>query len=629
MAPPAWPPLPSAPIPPITPLTNVRRALKWFTFGLLGLIAMGAALAAHTWYAKPLSIDWFYTRVFLRFALDNPELLTQIRLLEPFGIHGHNAKLADGSVAHQNEEFARLKDDHATLHRYDSSGYTGQDRLSYEIFDYFVDASVRGEPWRFHDYPVNQLFGIQSELPNLMTQVQQVNDASDAEDYIARLGQFPRRLDQVIEGIGFRESKGVVPPRFVVEKVIDQINDFIGTGAARNPLTVSFKEKLDRIPPDKMDAARRAEFAARAASTVETSVIPAYGKLAAYFETLRPRATRNDGVWALPDGDRYYQYEIELNTTTTMTADEIHALGLSEVARITAEMERMLDAAGYTGGTVGERMHRLAQSPAQLYPDSDDGRAHILADYQAIIDEMSAGLDPYFATKPKAKVVVKGVPALAEKTAPAAYYIAPPLDGSRPGTFFANLYNVGKTPKFGMRTTAYHEAVPGHHLQASIAQELKGLPIFRSLVPFTAYSEGWALYAEQLAWEAGYEKDPLDNLGRLQAELFRSVRLVVDTGLHRKRWTREQAIDYMIATTGMSKGEVVVEIERYLVQPAQALAYKVGMMKILELRNRAKTALGSKFDLREFHDVVLRNGPMPLGILERVVDDYVAQRKGP
>jgi uncharacterized protein (DUF885 family) len=605
----------------------MKRTMKRVSVGFLAVIVVATALGAHTWYAKPLSIDWFYARTFLRFALDNPELLTQIRLLEPFGIHSHNAKLADGSLVHQNEAFARLKDDYATLHRYDASRYTGQDRLSYRIFDYFLGMAVRGEPWRFHDYPVNQLFGIQSELPNLMTQVQQVNDAADAEDYVARLGEFPRRFDQLIESMRFREARGVLPPRFVVDKVLDQVHAFIATGATGNPLVVTFKEKLDRIPPEKMDVAKRANFAARATHTVETSVIPAYAKLAAYIETLRPKATRNDGVWALPEGDRYYQYQIELNTTTTMTADEIHALGLSEVARITAQMDAILDSVGLVEGTVGERMHRLSQSPAQRYPDSDDGRARILADYQAIIDAMSDGLDPYFVTRPKAKVVAKRVPPIAEKTAPAAYYVAAPLDGSRPGTFYANLHDVGMTPKFSMHTTAYHEALPGHHLQISIAQELEGLPVFRKLVPFTAYSEGWALYAERLAWEAGYEKDPFDNLGRLQAELFRSVRLVVDTGLHRKRWTREQAIDYMTKTTGMGESEVVIEVERYLVQPGQALAYKVGMMKILELRQRARDALGSKFDLREFHDVVLRNGAIPLAILERVVDSYIVERR--
>ena len=604
----------------------VRRAVKWVGLGLVALIAAAAALAAHTWYAKPLSIDWFYTRVFLRFALDDPELLTEIRLLEPYGFHRHNARLTDASLAHQNEQFARLEEDYATFRRYDASAYRGQDRLSYEIFDYFVGTQVRGEPWRFHNFPVNPVYGIQSELPNLMTQMQQVADATDAEDYLARLDRFPRRIDQLIEGLEFRESKGILPPKFVVEKVIEQVHAFVANGPERNVLAVSFDEKLGRIP-ERMSAAQRQRFAARAARAVETSVIPAYAKLAAYFETLRPKATRNDGAWALPDGDRFYQYAVELHTTTTMSADEIHALGLADVARITAEMNRILAAAGYAEGSVGERMRRLAQSPAQLYPDDDEGRVRMLADYQAIIDEISAGLDPYFATKPKAKVVVKRVPAVAEKTAPAAYYMGPALDGSRPGIFYANLYTTARTPKFDMRTLAYHEAVPGHHLQGSIAQELDGLPIFRRLVPFTAYSEGWALYAERLAFEAGYEKDPLDNLGRLQMELFRSVRLVVDTGLHRKRWTREQAIDYMVATTGMSEEDVVVEVERYLVDPGQALAYKVGMMKILELRERAKTALGTRFDLREFHDVVLANGPMPLSILERVVDEYIARTK--
>ena len=604
----------------------MKRTLKWLGVLLLGFALLAGAVLAHTWYFKPVSIDWFYTRVFLRFALENPELLTQLRILEPIGIRAHNGKLTDASIAHENAVFARLKDDYATLHRYDTTGYTGQDRISYEIFDYYVGTQVRGKRWRYHNYPVNQLFGIQSELPNLMMQVQQVNDAKDAELYIARLGEFPHKLDQVIDGIKLRESKGIIPPKFVVEKVIEQIKGFLAPGAKGNTLTVGFKEKLDKIPAEKMDVATRAALLTRVEAAVSASVFPAYNALAAYFETLRAKATRNDGVWALPDGDRYYQYAIESNTTTTMTPDRIHTLGLSEVARVTAEMDRILKDAGYTEGTVAERMRKLATSPAQLYPDTDEGRAQILTDYETIINDVSAGLDPYFATKPKAKVVVKRVPPFAEKTAPSAYYNGPPLDGSRPGTFYANLHDVSQTPKYGMRTMAYHEAVPGHHLQVAIARELKDLPIFRSVVPFTAYAEGWALYAEQLAWEAGYEKNPLDNLGRLQAELFRSVRLVVDTGLHSKRWTREQAIDYMIINTGKPEAAVVTEIERYLVNPGQALAYKVGMIKILELRERAKTALGSKFDIREFHDEVVKNGAMPLAVLERIIDDYVARK---
>lgn len=425
----------------------MKRALKWSGLVLLGLLVLSGAVLAHTWYFKPILINWFYARSFLRFALDNPELLTQLRILEPAGIRSHNGRLADASIAHEDLLLARLNTDYATLHRYDASGYKGQDHISYEIFDYFVGMQVRGEPWRYHNHPINQLFGVQSELPNLMTQVQQVNDATDAEHYIARLAAFPHKLEQVIETVRLRESKGVIPPRFAVDKVLEQIKVFLAPEAKGNTLTVSFKEKLDKIPVDKMDEATRSALLARVEQAVAASVIPAYNTLAAYVESLRSKATRNDGVWALPQGDQYYRYAIESNTTTTMAPDQIHALGLSEVARIGAEMDRILNAAGYTEGTVAERMRKLAKSPAQLYPDTDEGRAQILRDYEAIINEMTAGLDPYFGTKPKAGVVVKRVPPFKEKTAPGAYYYPPPLDGSRPGTFFANLRDVGETPK--------------------------------------------------------------------------------------------------------------------------------------------------------------------------------------
>lgn len=609
----------------------MKRLLKWAGITLLVLLATIAALGLHTWYAKPLSIGWFYNRVFLQVALDNPELLTQLRMLEPIGIRGHNAKLGDRSLAHDDEVQAKFANDLATLKSYDADGRMskaeGQERLSYEILLHFLQNIVDGTPWRFHNYPINQLFGVQSELPNLLAQIQQVNDATDAEHYIARIGEIPRALDQVIEGVKYREGKNIIPPKFVVEKVSDQIKAFIETAPAANPIAVGFAEKLAKIPADKMDAATRTALQQRVENGVVEQVIPAYKKLLAYIESLRGKATRNDGVWALPDGDKYYQYAIRTHTTTTLTAEQIHQTGLAEVARIGAEMDAILAAAGYTQKTRAERIHALSKSPAQLYANDDSGRTQILKDYQTIIDEVTAGLDPAFATKPRAKVEVKRVPVFTEKTAPGAYYNAPPLDGSRPGVFFANLRDMAEQPKFSMRTLAYHEAVPGHHLQISIARELKGLPLFRTVIPFTAYSEGWALYAEQLAWEMGYEKDPMDNLGRLRDEMFRAVRLVVDTGMHSKRWTREQAIDYMVANTGMAEAAVVTEIERYLVMPGQALAYKTGMLKILELRERAKTALGTKFDIREFHDEVLKNGAMPLAVLERVIDAYIARKK--
>ena len=605
----------------------MKRVFKWLGVALLSLILLAAALATHTWTGKPLAINWFYTRIFAQFALDNPELLTSLRMLEPMGIRGHNGKLADSSPAETERSAARLKTDYATLKDYDSSGFTGQDRLSYEILDYFVGTQVRGEAWRYHNFPVNQLFGIQSQLPNLMTQTQQVNDATDAEHYLARLALFPRKMDQVIESMQLRESRKIIPPKFVVEKVGEQLQAFLAISAANNALTIALKEKLAKIPAEKMDQMTRDSLLKRAEESVSANVIPAYRKLAAYVETLRPKALRNDGAWSLPEGDKFYQYQVEAMTTTRMKAEDLHQLGLTEVARIGAEMDKILDDEGYKQPTRAERLAALSKAPTQVFSNDDAGRAEVLKGYTAIIDEVSAGLDPLFGIKPKAKVIVQRVPAMSEKTSAFAYYNGPAFDGSKPGVFYVSLRKVDEIAKFSMRTLAYHEAVPGHHLQIAIAQELKGLPIFRSVIPFTAYSEGWALYAERLAWEAGYEKNPLDNLGRLQAEIFRAVRLVVDTGIHAKRWTREQAIDYMLANTGMAELEVIAEIERYFVMPGQALAYKVGMLKILELREKAKQSLGPKFDIREFHDTVLKNGAMPLDVLERVINEYITANK--
>ena len=480
----------------------MKRVVKWLGLPLLALVLVVAALGAHTLYAKPLSINWFYSRVFLQFALESPELLTQLGLVEQFGVRGHNAKLDDRSQAHEDAQFEKLKSNFATLDAYNTDGKmadaTGQDRISFEILHHYLGTQVKGEPWRMHNHPVNQLFGVQSELPNMMTQVQRVNDKPDAENYIARLGEFPRAMDQVIESVKLREAKNIIPPKFTVEKVIDQLKDFMAPGAAGNAIAVAFKEKLDKIPADKMDAATRTDLQARVEQAVEKSVLVSYKKLAAHMETLRSKATRNDGVWALPDGDKFYQYKVEEQTTTNMKADALHDIGLAEVARIGAGMDTILTATGYTTGTRAQRMQAMAKSPSQLYPNTDEGRTQVLKDYQAIIDEITQGLDPYFITKPQAKVEVRRIPTFTERSAPGAYYNPPALDGSRPGIFFANLRNLAEQPKFSMRTLAYHEAVPGHHMQIAIAQELKGLPIFRTVLPFTAYAEGWALYAEQL-----------------------------------------------------------------------------------------------------------------------------------
>ena len=382
---------------------------------------------------------------------------------------------------------------------------------------------------------------------------------------------------------------------------------------------------------DKLEASlfqEKDSYKKQVEKEIETTVFGAYRNLIQYFEHSKSKATTDDGVWKLPNGDAYYRYQLKQMTTTDLEPEEVHQIGLSEVERITSEMQKILLAEGYaeTTKTNGEIIQELNKEERFLYQNNDAGRQEVIDGYMAILDEINNGLDNAFDIRPKASMEVKRVPEFKQEGAAGAYYEQPPMDGSRGGVFYANLRDVTETVKFGMKTLAYHEGVPGHHFQIAIQGELENVPIFRKFPLFTAYTEGWALYAEQLAWELGfYENDPFGNLGRLQAEMFRAVRLVVDTGIHYKKWTREEAIEYMITNTGMTTGEVVTEIERYIVMPAQACAYKIGMMKILELREKAKSKLGNQFELKEFHNVVLKNGAVPLDVLEEIIESYVSE----
>jgi uncharacterized protein (DUF885 family) len=425
-----------------------------------------------------------------------------------------------------------------------------------------------------------------------------------------------------------REEKQILPPRFVVEEVLKEMIDFVGKPASENILATSFKSRATKI--DKLTEQQRADFQARVETAVAGKVYPAYQKLIDYFRELLPKTTTDDGVWKLPDGDNYYAYRLRENTTTKLKPDEVHELGLQEVARIEGEMRAILDANGFAGQPIGQTMDKLGKDPRFLFSNDDKGRADALAQYRQLITQAAdRSSKELFLTVPRAKIEVRRIPEFKETTAPGAYYDAPAMDGSRPGIFFANLRDMNEVPKWSMPTLAYHEGVPGHHWQISTAEELKGLPQFRKVLPFTAYIEGWALYCEWLAKQVGwYDRDPFGDLGRLRDELFRAVRLVVDTGIHAKRWTREQAIAYMRDKTGIGEKEVRSEIERYIVMPGQACAYKVGMLKIQELRARAEKELGEKFDQREFHDAVLKNGALPLEILEEQVNKYIRQKKG-
>jgi uncharacterized protein (DUF885 family) len=603
----------------------LKKILFWTLGTLLFVILLAAGFVAYNLNFRPLTIDLFFNRALYEMVKDSPQTLSSLHLLENFGIKGHQSQLDDASTEKTDQMFDKVREFREMLLSYQDDDLSDERQLSKEIMLYLMDSALEMEPYRFHNYPVNQLFGEQSSFPSFMDGQHQINEAEDAYDYVSRLHAVKTKFAQIEQGLKLREQNGIIPPRFVIERVLDEMRNFVNQPVENNILYTSLAEKMAKA---NIDSKTQQDVLTAAKLAITDSVHPAYERFIRYFESLGDKATDDAGFWKLPDGDKAYRVALRLFTTTNYTADEIHNLGLSEVERLQGEMLSILEQQGYDvslGFT--SAMKQVSEDPKFYYPDTDQGREQILKDYQEIIDEINRGIDSAFNIRPKMGVEVKRIPEFKEKTSPGAYYEPPALDGSRPGAFYANLYDIKATPKYSMRTLAYHEAIPGHHFQIAIQQELEDIPMFRKFAPFTAYVEGWALYAEYLAWEMGFQSNPMDNLGRLQAELFRAVRLVVDTGIHAKRWTREQAIDYMLKNTGMAESDVIAEIERYIVMPGQATAYKVGMLKILELREKAKTELGDQFDLAEFHDVILKNGALPLDILERLVNQYIKDKK--
>ena len=602
----------------------LKKLLKYGAILMVIVVVSVGAFLAHTWYFKPLTIDLFFARTFLQMGLESPEMLSSLRVLEPLGIKGHNSELDDASLESGDRMMAKMRDAHQVLQSYRDEDLDAADLMSKRVAMSMLDLMVNeGMAFRYHNYPVNQLFGVQNGFPSFMESTHQVESVRDAEDYVERLSKVGQKFDQVLVGLEHREALGILPPQFVITKVIEEMQAFVSTPPEEGILMVALQDKMEQAQLPE-EARQRVADAAR--EQITNTVYPAYGRLIGYFEQLDEKVSENFGVWALPDGDDLYALAIKLYTTTDYTAEYIHAFGQSEVDRIQSEILDILAGEGWdvsAGFTAA--ITDMSESPQFYYSDTDEGREAILADYKAIIEEINARMEPVFDVLANSEVDVRRIPEFKEKTAPGAYYERPAFDGSRPGVFYANLYDIKATPRYSMRTLAYHEAVPGHHFQIAIQQQQDDLPFFRRLIPFTAYTEGWALYAERVAWEMGLQDDPYDNIGRLQAELFRAVRLVVDTGIHAKRWTREQAIDYMITHTGMAESDVVAEIERYFVMPGQALAYKVGMTKILELRDLAQASLGERFDIRQFHRVILTNGALPLNLLEEVVRAYIAE----
>ena len=538
-------------------------------------------------------------------------------------------KWDDPSPAHALEDheiaLANLEEMHKT---FDYDALDPATQLSWRLYDY--NGAREKASWRFHDYGYifNQMFGAQSTIPAFLINQHQIKTLDHAKAYISRLNGVRDYLGGLTANSKARFEKHINPPKFVYDRVLDASRNVI-KGApyddgADSPLLADFKGKIAKL---ELDEATRADLITQAKAALITSVGPAYADLITEMERQKVLASDDDGAWKLPDGAAFYQDRLVAMTTIDMGAGEIHDLGLSEVARIHGEMRAIMKKVKFDG-SLQEFFAFMRDDPQFYYPQSAEGKQAYLDHATGIIDEMRGRLDELFITKPKAEVIVKAVEPFREATAGKAFYQQPAIDGSRPGTVYVNLYRMNSMPKYQMDALLYHEGIPGHHMQIAIAQELKDIPMFRKLGGYTAYIEGWGLYSEFTPKEMGFYADPYADFGRLAMELWRAARLVVDTGLHDKRWTRQQAIDYLTTNTPNSVADCTNAIERYIVMPGQATAYKIGMLEILKLRKHAKEELGDAFDIREFHDVILANGSVPLLVLDQLVDDWIATKKG-
>ena len=607
----------------------LKRVLKFFKYLFLIVFIPATLYLSNLFLMKPYSIDHYLGKELVMGLVDSPEALTYIGIFDDFNwLTRHNSRLsipADGDLENDIKEIEKgIK----TLYKYKDSGLSDIQKNTKAIAIFDLENNLRElKEFPYLDYPLNQIGGIHLNTIQFMNDMHPIRTKSEAVDFIKRADLVKKVYEGTLKDLEKQAENKIYPPEFVYGHVIKQLQEFIDYEFNDHPLYTQFTIKVNELNLSESDKNYLDSEIKRA---IKESVTPGFELLLKFMLKTEKFANKNHGIWSQPGGDEYYKLRIRSYTTTDYSPEEIHQMGLSEVKRITDRMNEILTGLGYdtSSKSVGQIMNELNENPDFLYADTPDRKEIVIRDYTDMTNEAIEVMTDYFHTMPKSEVVVKAVPEYSEKTAAGGYYQSPALDGSRPGVFYANLYDIKQTPKYSMRTLTYHEATPGHHHQIAHSLENEDLTLYRRFGYGTsAFSEGWALYAERLALEVGLANDPYDELGILQSEIFRAVRLVVDTGMHYKRWTREEAMEYMKSKTGMSDTEVRVEIERYIVWPGQALSYKVGMIKILELRERAMNELGDDFNLKDFHSAVLDHGNPPLFIVEEMVNKMIEDAK--
>ncbi len=553
-----------------------------------------------------------------------PELSTSLGV-DKDDLAWTKALLSDRSAEAIAAGALQTREQLAALRALDRKALTGMDAINYDTVEFTLAVQDEGNRKFTYagggsgaPYVLSQLTGSYQSMPDFLDTQHSIETKTDADAYLARMEGFARLMDQETMIAKRDMADGVIPPDFIIDKALIQMRAFADTPTADAPLVKSVvrRTKEHNIPGD---------WAGEASKIYENSVLPALKRQIALMEWARSKATHDAGVWRLKDGGDYYAVSLKNYTTSTISPDEIHQLGLDLVKSISAEADKLFKTIGMTKGTVGERMAELGKD---IYPNTDAAKEQLIADLNTKAEWIEKQLPAYFGALPKAQLEIRRVPKAIEAGAPGGYYNGPSLDGKRPGIYWINLRDTKEQAKFTLTTLTVHEGVPGHHLQGSISNEAQGLPLIRKINWFSGYGEGWALYAEQLAVEMGiYKADPRGHLGMLHDALFRAVRLVVDSGMHHKKWSREQAIKYMAETMGDEESGATTEIERYVVWPGQACSYMIGKITWLRARARAQKALGKSFDIRKFHDAGLLAGATPLTVLDSVIDNYIAATK--
>ena len=556
-----------------------------------------------------LDFDAFVEKSYRRLLSRDPETVLTLGLSQIYNVP--TDQLTDISDEYIRQTQALESDVLTLLQQYDRSTLTAEQQLTYDIYAWYLNDRVNGHEFMYDDYPVNpSVLSLHYALLQFFTDLRPVTSLRDAQDYITCLSQVDTKFEQLIDGLQRREENGVMLPKFLVGWILGDLNSIATSDPRLTPYFTAFDAKLSALT--NISDEDKQSLSAATEGAIRTAVIPAYQALVRYFEHLLTVTTNDPGVWKFPNGEAYYTYALNHYTSTDLTAEQIHELGLQALDRIHAEMHAIFDQLGYPQDeSIPDSFSRVATDSGFLSGDE------IVQGYEELITAVDQNIGIAFDLRPNIGVIVMGGPT-------GGYYTPPAVDGSRPGMFYAQ--DTGIVPRYSMPTLAYHEAIPGHHYQIAIAQQLN-LPSFRRGADFSAFVEGWALYAERLVAELGfYKHDIFGDLGRLQAEAFRAARLVVDTGIHAKHWNFDQAVDFMVENTGMPEYSMQGEVSRYISLPGQATAYYIGYTKILELRQRAKDELGDQFDLKEFHDLLLGSGAMPLDILEQVINNYIQSK---